>query len=381
MSDQSSEFPGWESASDVPEKAPLQIRRGRGALSNEGSRYLPTRSEWLDDERADNGWAVDEIVDAGCALETRLLADRTVRLITRNRSPDIPFDRSINPFKGCEHGCVYCFARPTHAYLDLSPGLDFETRIFYKTGVRERLQAELSHPGYQVQPIALGTNTDPYQPAEKQLRVTREILELLLEWRHPLTIVTKSQLILRDLDLLEEMARMHLVQVHLSVTTLSNDLKVKLEPRTASPAARLRTVRALSEAGVPAGVMVAPVIPFINDAEMEAIIAAGVAAGARRFGYILLRLPLEVAPLFEEWLDTHYPLKKTRVLNAVRQTRGGRLYDAAWGTRMTGRGEIAQLLQNRFRHALRKQGIDAGGFDAALRSDLFSHPGYQASLF
>ncbi|MCB1686562.1 MAG: PA0069 family radical SAM protein, partial [Pseudomonadales bacterium] len=281
----------------------------------------------------------------------------------------------------CEHGCIYCFARPTHAYLDLSPGLDFETRIFYKTGVRERLQAELSHPGYQVQPIALGTNTDPYQPAEKQLRVTREILELLLEWRHPLTIVTKSQLILRDLDLLEEMARMHLVQVHLSVTTLSNDLKVKLEPRTASPAARLRTVRALSEAGVPAGVMVAPVIPFINDAEMEAIIAAGVAAGARRFGYILLRLPLEVAPLFEEWLDTHYPLKKTRVLNAVRQTRGGRLYDAAWGTRMTGRGEIAQLLQNRFRHALRKQGIDAGGFDAALRSNLFSHPGYQASLF
>lgn len=358
-----------ETLPDVPKK-------GRGAISNSGSRFLPTRSIRIAD-----GWDSPPEEFEPKSLETRLQPDRTVRLITRNQSPDVPFDRSINPYKGCEHGCVYCFARPTHAFLDLSPGLDFETRIFYKTGVRARLQAELSNRRYECRPIALGTNTDPYQPAEKQLAVTRQVLELLLEWRHPVTIVTKSQLILRDLDLITDLARHSLIQVHISVTTLRNELKVKLEPRTASPAARLKTVRSLSAAGVPTGVMVAPVIPFINDDELEAIVAASVEAGAVDLGYILLRLPLEVAPLFEEWLDAHYPLKKERVLNAIRQTRGGRLYRSAWGTRMTGSGDMADLIRSRFHRALRRAGLEEGRSSETLRTDLFRPPGYQSSLF
>ena len=250
------------------------VHKGRGATINPQSRYLVATTVPVDD-----GWDLEE--DPVSHPATEFFPDRTVRLIARNQSPDIPFDRSINAYKGCEHGCVYCYARPTHAYLDLSPGLDFETRIFYKTGVRERLVEELGRRSYECRTIAMGTNTDPYQPVEKRLRVTRTVLEVALEHRHPVSIVTKSQLILRDADLLVELARLQLVNVMVSVTTLSNALKVKLEPRTASPAARLRTIERLSGRGVPVGAMAAPMIPFINDEELEAIVARASAAGAR----------------------------------------------------------------------------------------------------
>jgi DNA repair photolyase len=351
-----------------------QVHKGRGAVSNVESRFLPTRSVPVAD-----GWALEQ--EGAPRPCTMLLPDRTVKLITKNRSPDIPFDRSINAFKGCEHGCVYCFARPTHAYLDLSPGLDFETRIFYKTNVRKRLEDELGRRGYQCQPIAMGTNTDPYQPAEKALKITRQVLETLLEWRHPVTIVTKGQLILRDLDLLAELAKLDLVHVSVSVTTLRNSLKTKLEPRTASPAARLRMIEALNEAGVPVGAMLAPVIPFVNDEEMEAIVAACARAGARKAGYILLRLPREVGPLFQEWLDEHYPLKASRVESAVREMRGGKLYRSGWGQRMRGSGPIAELISSRFAKALAAHGLAGDDQTHELRTDRFQPPGYQPSLF
>ncbi len=369
---------------DIPETALVpavkgrvvkgRVVKGRGAVSNEASRFLPTRSLPVDD-----GWDLEP--EAEIAPRTRLLADKTVRLISRNRSPDIPFDRSINPYKGCEHGCVYCFARPTHAYLDLSPGLDFETQIFFKTDIRRRLEAELGARSYQCLPIAMGTNTDPYQPAERKLKITRQILETLLEWRHPVTIVTKSQLILRDLDLLSELAKLELVQVNVSVTTLSNSLKTRLEPRTASPAARLKVIRTLSEAGVPTGALAAPIIPFVNDSEIEDIVAACAAAGVSSMAYILLRLPREVAPLFQEWLDTHYPLKASRVENAVRQMRGGKLYRSGWGQRMRGTGPMAELIDSRFSKALRSNGLNSSSRSPELRRDLFRPPGYQESLF
>jgi len=351
-----------------------RVHKGRGAVSNLESRFLPTRSIPVAD-----GWALEQ--EPASKPGTTLLPDRTVKLITGNRSPDIPFDRSINPFKGCEHGCVYCFARPTHAYLDLSPGLDFETRIFYKTDVRKRLEAELGKRGYECQPIAMGTNTDPYQPAEKALKITRQILETLLEWQHPVTIVTKGQLILRDLDLLAELAKLELVHVNVSVTTLRNELKTRLEPRTAAPAARLRMIESLNDAGVPTGVMVAPVIPFVNDDEIESIVAACAKAGARNAAYILLRLPREVGPLFQEWLDEHYPLKASRVESAVREMRGGKLYRSGWGQRMRGTGPIADLISSRFAKALAANGLLAEGRMGDLRTDLFRPPGYQASLF
>ena len=365
---------GLRPASQIADTAERRTLKGRGAVSNRESRYLSSYSVPVDD-----GWQLE--ADPERSPDTQLLKDRTVRLITRNRSPDIPFDRSINPYKGCEHGCIYCFARPTHAYLDLSPGLDFETRIFYKTRVSERLAAELGRPRYECRPIAMGTNTDPYQPAEKQLRVTRQVLELLLDWRHPVTLVTKSRLILRDLDLLGELARLELVKVSVSVTTLDNGLKTRLEPRTASPAARLKVISALRDAGVPVGAMVAPVIPFINDHELEDIVQAAAIAGACQAAYNLLRLPLEVAPLFQEWLQEHYPLKASRVENAVRQMRGGALYKAQWGARMRGNGPMAELIERRFDRALKKAGMERDREATPLRTDLFNPPGRQAELF
>ncbi len=353
--------------------------KGRGANSNPASRYLAVHSVTESD-----GWeatAAELAAGANTAIATELYPDRTRTLITRNRSPDIPFDRSINPYKGCEHGCVYCFARPTHAYLDLSPGIDFETRIFYKTGVREALIAELSRPGYECATIAMGTNTDPYQPAEREQRITRTVLEVLLEHDHPLSIVTKGQLILRDLDLLTALAERRLVTVAVSVTTLENDLKTRLEPRAAGPAARLRIIRELSAAGVPTGVMVAPVIPFLNDHEIEAIVEAGAAAGARDAGYILLRLPLEVRSLFEDWLALHYPMKARRVMSAIHASRGGKAYDSAWGTRMRGTGVYADLIAKRFAAALKKHGLDRND-GHTLRTDRFRPPGHrQMDLF
>jgi DNA repair photolyase len=360
---------------------PAPAIRGRGTAINPPSRYLARVSEAVDD-----GWQSthcdDEVADAPVqGPATRLFPDRTVTLIARNQSPDVPFDRSVNPYKGCEHGCVYCFARPTHAYLDLSPGLDFETRIFYKTGVRERLTVELGKRGYRCAVLAMGTNTDPYQPAERELRITRTVLEVLREWRHPVSIVTKGQLILRDLDILADMAGDGLASVAVSVTTLDRSLKTILEPRTADPAARLRMIRALSAAGIPTRAMLAPVIPFVNDGEIERIAAAVAESGAIGMGYILLRLPLEVEGLFRDWLAVHYPERADRVMAAIRDTRGGKAYDARWGVRMRGTGPVADLIARRIELAVRRHGLDTGRH-GTLRTDLFRAPGpRQARLF
>jgi DNA repair photolyase len=335
---------------------------------------MPGRFAHLVSEPVDDGWFNPEAqAESAGKPATRLYPDLTRRLLTTNKSPDIPFDQSINPYKGCEHGCVYCYARPTHAYLDLSPGLDFETKIFYKTDPAGHLRRELSHKNYRCKTIAMGTNTDPYQPAEKDKRVMREILEVLAECHHPISIVTKGSLIVRDLDLLAPMAAQGLVNVHLSITTLDNALKTILEPRAASPAARLRTVRELTAAGVPTGVMLAPVIPFINDHEIEDIVAASADAGARAINYVLLRLPDEVKPLFEEWLHLHVPLKAARVMSAVRDTRGGKAYSSQWHTRMTGEGPIAKLIANRFNTAKARAGLAHSAL-AASRTDRFQPP-------
>ena len=376
--------PTGERAAETPKNAQLnnkanhglRLLKGRGALSNSPSRFLHTVNQPVDD-----GWG-SQVEPSRVA--NRALPDRTVRLITRNTSPDIPFSQSINPYKGCEHGCIYCFARPTHAFLDLSPGLDFETRLFFKTNVAEGLRKELTRPRYQCSTLAMGTNTDPYQPLEKDKRIMREILQILLEARHPVSIVTKSALILRDLDLLRDLAQQQLVHVNVSVTTLSNELKTRLEPRTAGPAARLRAISALREAGIPTGAMLAPIIPFINDHEVERLVSACADAGAQTMAYILIRLPLEVAGLFEEWLQIHYPLKADRVMAAIRNTRGGEVYRAEWGTRMVGEGQIAQLIGARFKAAVAKAGLHDANL-SALRTDLFQPPRYaddrQQNLF
>ncbi len=350
--------------------------KGRGAVSNAASRFLPLHSVPVDD-----GWRVQLPHDeAEPALETVALPDRTRQIITRNQSPDVPFDRSINPYKGCEHGCVYCFARPTHTYLDLSAGLDFESRLFYKTNVRELLTDALCKAGYEPAPIALGTNTDPYQPLERDLRITRQVLEVLLEANHPVTLVTKSRGVLRDLDIWRALAEKGLAKVAVSVTTLDDELKRRLEPRAASARARLQTISALADAGVPVAVMAAPVIPFINDHELEDILSAAQSAGASAAGYIFLRLPGEVAALFEEWLDAHYPLKKARVLAALRGARGGRLYDSKWGQRMRGTGAVADIIAHRFQAALKKLDL-LRAEENQLRTDLFRPPHRQQSLF
>ena len=331
--------------------------KGRGSTRNPKPRYLPTTTIPVDD-----GWSVDAFLDSEftqSAPLTKVLPDQTRNLITRNNSPDVPFDQSINPYKGCEHGCVYCFARPTHAYLDLSPGLDFETKIFYKNNPIDRLRKELDNPNYKCKPIAMGTNTDPYQPIERELRVTRKILETLLEYRHPVSIVTKGVLILRDLDLLQEFAKLDLLSVAVSITTLDNELKTKLEPRTASPRARLRILRSLADAEISIGVMVAPLIPMLNDHELEEILERSVDAGAQFAGYIVIRLPMEVSDLFENWLEEHYPMKAKRVMNRIREMHGGQTYDSRWGVRMRGSGLYAELIHKRFEVAKRNCGIQS----------------------
>jgi DNA repair photolyase len=323
-------------------------RPGRGAASNPAGRFEPTRSEATDD-----GWGIlDEPLPK---LATTVCPESARTLIARNTSPDIPFSQSINPFRGCEHGCVYCYARPSHARVNLSPGLDFETRLFYKADAGELLERELAARNYRCSPISLGANTDPYQPIEREYRVTRRILECLSACNHPATIVTKgAALIERDLDLLASMAERRLVAVFVSITTLDAGLKRRLEPRAASPAARLAAVRRLSEAGVPVGVMVAPVIPVLTDHEAERILEAAAAAGAHGADYVMLRLPHEVADLFAEWLALHEPLKADHVLSRVRALRGGRVNDPAFGTRMQGTGEYARLFARRFGLARRR---------------------------
>jgi DNA repair photolyase len=324
--------------------------RGRGALSNDSGRYEQHTRELCDD-----GWSDEEV---GASLKTEVLRDSSRTIITRNKSPDISFDRSINPYKGCEHGCIYCFARPTHAYLGLSPGADFESKIFAKPNAADLLRRELSSPGYLPRVIAMGTNTDPYQPIERDMRITRSILEVLQEFRHPVGIVTKSASILRDLDILASMAKVGLAKVAVSVTTLDHRLARTMEPRASTPQKRLDAVRGLSEAGVPVSVMFAPVIPALNDEELETVLAKAAEAGARSAGYVLLRLPLEIKDLFREWLDANEPGRSKHVMSLIRQMRGGKDYDSQWHTRMKGTGPYAEMIARRFQLVVKKLGLN-----------------------
>jgi DNA repair photolyase len=350
----------------------LTFTKGRGALSNREGRFAHHVVEAVDD-----GWPVDEELPA--RPKTELFPDKTKEIIARNRSPDIGFEQSINPYKGCEHGCVYCYARPTHAYLDLSPGLDFETKIFFKTSPVERLREALDKSTYECKLIALGANTDPYQPVEKELKITRRILETLLEYRHPISIVTKGSLIERDLDLLGEFAKLDLVNVMVSVTSLDARLKTVLEPRAAGPRARLRMIRVLADVGVPVGVLMAPVIPCVNDEEIEAIAAAVAKAGARSLGYVMLRLPHEVKELFREWLATHLPERAEHVMAVVRALSGGKDYDSRFGIRQRGQGPYADLIARRFQIARRKFKLEGERFPE-LRTDLFRSPARDRQL-
>jgi DNA repair photolyase len=328
-----------------------RIEKGRGAVTNPAGRFEATRLE-----AADDGWG--SLDEPPRRAETVLIPDRPKRAITRNESPDVPFELSVNPYQGCEHGCIYCFARPSHSYWNLGPGLDFETRIFHKPGLAQLLDRELSAPGYVCKPINLGANTDPYQPAEREHRTTRALLEVLLAHRHPVTVVTKGALVLRDIDLLAELARLRLVTVFISLTTLDDELKRVFEPRAASPAARLRVIKELTAAGVPVGVLLAPMVPALNDHEIERLLESAAAAGAGRAACMMLRLPHELGSLFEQWLREHYPSRAERVLNLLRESRGGRLNDPRFGHRMRGEGPYAELLSARFKAACRRYGLN-----------------------
>ena len=336
---------------------PEPQHNGRGALSNASSRYdsekrVRTTDGW--EPSAEQASEDDELPP----LRTTLTRDATRTILARNTSPDVPFDRSINPYRGCEHGCIYCFARPTHAYLGLSPGLDFETKILFKPDAAKLLVAELASPKYRCDVVAMGTNTDPYQPVERELKVTRQILRVLSDFNNPVGIVTKNHLVTRDIDILGDMARRNLAEVFLSVTTLDRDLARAMEPRASAPYRRLEAIRRLAEAGVPVGVMTAPMIPGLNDHEMESILEAAMDAGATRAGFTVLRLPLEIKDLFDEWLRTHRPDRAERVLSLIRQMRGGALYQAEFGLRMRGEGPIAQLLSARFSAAVKRLGLN-----------------------
>lgn len=334
----------------MPSLTRTATRNGRGAVSNPAGRFEPTRTEAVDD-----GWgSLDEELPP---LQTIVRPEPARSIISRNQSPDLPFNQSINPYRGCEHGCIYCYARPSHAFVNLSPGLDFETQLFYKADAARLLQQELSAPNYRCSPITIGANTDPYQPIEREYRVTRSIIEVLAQRRHPFSITTKSAMIERDIDLLAPLAKDNLVYALVSITTLNNDIKRTLEPRTASPAARLRAVRRLSAAGIPVGVMVAPVIPVLTDAELEKILEAAAVAGAQSAGYVLLRLPYELKDLFGEWLERHEPLKAKHVWSRLHDMRGGRDNDPRWGHRQSGQGPYAKLLAQRFAAACARYGL------------------------
>ncbi|BCT92204.1 radical SAM protein [Lysobacter helvus] len=366
---------------DDARKATAPIK-GRGAASRVAGRFEKTTRTGEDD-----GWGsvYDESIDGSDALPphpaTHVTEERARSIVTRNDSPDVGFNVSLNPYRGCEHGCVYCFARPSHAYLDLSPGLDFETKLYAKTNAVERLRAELAKPGYVAEPMALGINTDAYQPIERRYHITRDVLEVLAETKHPVSFVTKSGLIERDVDLLARMAKDRLVSVYFSITTLDNHLASKMEPRATAPHGKLRAMRALHEAGVPVGVMVAPVIPMITDHELEHILEAAKDHGAGAAGYTLLRLPHELKDVWREWLELHYPERAAHVMSLIRQMRGGKDYDSRFGTRMRGEGPFAQLLQQRFRKAHARLGfgrlppLDASHFVPPRK------PSPQAELF
>jgi DNA repair photolyase len=330
---------------------PARIK-GRGAASNPEGRFEHVRHQAEDD-----GWQSALLDEAAPRPRTEVTEEHARSVITRNDSPDIAFEQAMNPYRGCEHGCIYCFARPSHSYLNLSPGLDFETKLRAKGNLADVLRAELSKPGYVVKPINIGSNTDPYQPVERKWRLTRAALEVLAECRHPCTIVTKNALIERDLDILAPMARGKLVQVFVSVNSLDNRLASKLEPRASAPHRRLQAVQALTQAGVPTGVLVAPVIPALNDRDMEAVLERAAAAGANMAGYTVLRLPWELKALFREWLAIHVPQRAEHVMSLVRQMNGGRDYDSDFRSRMRGQGPFAQLLRRRFEVACRRHGF------------------------
>ncbi|MEH0073625.1 PA0069 family radical SAM protein [Pannonibacter sp. Pt2] len=351
-----------------------ELRRGRGAALN-----MPGRFERQQREGFDDGW---ETPDDLPPLKTTVQEEKARTIITRNSSPDISFDRSINPYRGCEHGCIYCFARPSHAFMGLSPGLDFETRLFAKPNAAELLERELARPGYQVRTIAIGTNTDPYQPIERRYKLMREILTVLETYNHPVAIVTKSALVLRDADILSRMAEKGLAKVALSITSLDKDLVRTLEPRASAPHRRLAALKGLSEAGIPASVMMAPVIPALTDSEIEGLLEAAAEHGATEAGYILLRLPLEVSELFRDWLLRNRPDRYRHVMNILRSMRGGKDYDAEWGQRMRGLGPYAQQIGQRFSLACKRLGLNQRR--KKLNVELFTPPqvgGVQLSLF
>ncbi|MBI1262620.1 MAG: PA0069 family radical SAM protein [Rhizobiales bacterium] len=331
-------------------RLPKEGRRGRGALTNQSGRFEPLDREFIDD-----GW---DSLDSLPALKTEVTDETARQIITRNDSPDMPFDRSINAYRGCEHGCSYCFARPTHAYMGLSPGLDFETRLFAKPNAAALLTRELSRPKYEVAPIAMGTNTDPYQPIEQRYRITRSLLEVLSAFNHPVTIVTKSARIVRDLDILSDMARRNLVRVAMSVTTLDARLARAMEPRASTPSKRMEAIKLLSDAGVPVGVMVAPVIPALNDMEIEKILAGASYAGAGTAGFVVLRMPIEIKDLFRDWLEENVPDKAAHVISLIRAMHGGKDYDAEWGHRQRGKGPYAWQIGRRFEIATRRLGLN-----------------------
>ena len=351
---------------------PQKVIKGRGATINPEGRF-----ERVEREAFDDGWTQDRTHDGGNdppRLKTVVTEEKAASIISRNQSPDIPFTQSINPYQGCEHGCIYCYARPTHAYRNLSPGVDFETRIFAKVNAAELLRKELSKPGYRCEVISLGANTDPYQPAERKLNITRGILEVCAEFNQPLGIITKNALVERDLDILVPMAQKNLVNVFLSVNSLDHEVARRLEPRCVAPARRIESIRTLTQAGVPTGVLVAPVIPFLTDDQIEAVLEAAHAAGATQAGYTVMRLPYEVKTLFRDWLERHYPLKAKHVMSRVHELRGGRDNDANFGSRMRGQGEFAELLAKRFAIAKRRIGYDARDRmqrNAALDTSLF----------
>lgn len=353
--------------------SPPPPHKGRGAVSNRASRHSATGLEAFDD-----GWTPQERTP----LRTTVTPEAAKTILSRNDSPDIPFEQSVNAYRGCEHGCIYCYARPSHAYLDLSPGLDFESRLFAKPDAATLLRRQLAGQRYVPSPIALGANTDPYQPIERTWRITREVLEVLLECRHPVSITTKSALIERDVDLLAELATHGLVQAQISLTTLNRELARTLEPRAAAPQRRLQTIRRLSEAGVPVAVLMAPIIPALTDSEIETLLAQAAAAGATQAGYILLRLPLELKDLFREWLETHQPLRASHVLSLLTDAHGGKSYRSEFGLRQSGSGAYADLIGQRFRLACKRNGLNKVALD--LETSLFRPPvsgPFQTSLF
>lgn len=347
---------------------------GRGAVSNSAHRF-----ESLDSQPVDDGWARDEVEPT--PPDTQVIEQVARTALTRNDSPDIPFDRSVNPYQGCEHGCVYCYARPSHAYHGLSPGLDFETRIIVRPNIAERLREELAKPGYLPEPVALGANTDPWQPVERRLGITRQVLEVLAEARHSLTLVTKSSLVERDMDLLADMARDGLVHAAVSICTLDADLARRLEPRAASPARRLKTLEHLAAAGIPCAVLTAPVIPGLTDPDLERVMEAARDAGAKTAGYVLLRLPHELKQVFQDWLEVHHPLKARHVMSLLRQMREGRENNSEFGLRQRGTGVFADLLARRVALARKRLGLDQGLPPLDCGKFRPPNPGGQYALF